>query len=326
MTLPAAGGNVTQTDSNGAKADYGPATIFGGIQPANVTHPRRRRGPSRPRPRETTGPTGSASSSVDIVLNNPANPAAPGGFGPPPLEGQQLHVVCSASAGSTTGSTNIVNGTLTTSTEPTSGDPVNQEAIPANPPVNYTRSGVINNVGVVFTVVFNQQIINADGSLTVNAVHSYLFGPTAVGEEIIGQVTCGTNPSSLVPNDTQAPTCGAPLVLLQGIGGAPRVPQQVQEGIFDAQGIQTIDNIQTTNATVQVGQDPASSQAYLRFTPGQTGPLDIIATETDANLPTSFSFDATDTVGNKTHVVVSGNPPVDDLDHFAAAAASASAR
>ncbi len=38
--------------------------------------------------------------------------------------------------------------------------------------VNYSRSGLINNVGDTFTVVYNQQIVNSDGSLTVHAVHS----------------------------------------------------------------------------------------------------------------------------------------------------------
>ena len=43
-----------------------------------------------------------------------------------------------------------------------------------------------------FRYVFNEQIRNADGSITVNAAHQYVLGPTAVGELIIVQSRCGT--------------------------------------------------------------------------------------------------------------------------------------
>ncbi|HEX8771787.1 MAG TPA: hypothetical protein VF711_13550, partial [Acidimicrobiales bacterium] len=161
-------------------------------------------------------------SSTDITLysNPPSVPCAsgypppctaPGGFGPIPVEGDSLHVTCSASQTSVTGSTTFTNAVLATSTD-AEGEPLDQEPVPDNPPVNYTRSGVITNVGDVFVVVYNQQIVDSAGSLTVNAVHMYLFGPTAVGEVIKGQVTCGTTPSAFTSADTVAPTCGRPVV------------------------------------------------------------------------------------------------------------------
>ena len=64
------------------------------------------------------------------------------------------------------------------------GSPAATDPIPATPRVNYTVSGVIFNVGDTFTVVFNEHIVNPDGSLTVNAVHMYLFGAYAVGDAI----------------------------------------------------------------------------------------------------------------------------------------------
>lgn len=39
--------------------------------------------------------------------------------------------------------------------------------------------------------VYNEQVVNPDGSITVNAGHQYLLGPIAVGDLILGQVVCG---------------------------------------------------------------------------------------------------------------------------------------
>ncbi|MDQ6839750.1 MAG: hypothetical protein M3137_15845, partial [Actinomycetota bacterium] len=136
---PVAGNNPT-----GAKAQYGPAVIFGGIWPKAVGSAP----PSGPISVSTKGTPGakSVTSSADIVLRSPADPASPGGFGPPPVEGDELHVSCTASDKAVTGSTTFVHGTLATATD-AEGDPVTQEPIPDKPPVNYTRSGVITNVG-----------------------------------------------------------------------------------------------------------------------------------------------------------------------------------
>lgn len=45
-------------------------------------------------------------------------------------------------------------------------------------------------MGDSFRYVLDEQIVNPDGSLTVNAAHQYFLGPTAVGELIIGHSVC----------------------------------------------------------------------------------------------------------------------------------------
>jgi hypothetical protein len=64
--------------------------------------------------------------------------------------------------------------------------------VPDNPGANTSYEGKIESVGDTFRYVFNEQVKNADGSITVNAAHQYLLGPTAVGDVIIGQSRCGS--------------------------------------------------------------------------------------------------------------------------------------
>ena len=330
------GGSMTAADGDGAKAVYGPAVIHGGRWPCeevdedldgNRNCPSAAPG-SGPQAASTSGTPagGTVTSSADISLHPERIPVtcystygpvchATGGFGPSPSEGDSMHVECSASKTAVTGSTTFSNAVLATSTD-AEGSPVDQEPVPDNPPVNYTRHGVISNVGDVFTVVYNQHIVNADGSLTVNGVHMYLFGPTAVGELIRGSVTCGTNPTPLTPTDTVAPSCGTPVIKTMGpTDPTPQTPRSELVGVFDAgngssaSGIQSVSNIQVTNGTVQVG-NPSSTQQYLRFTPGQTGPLAISATRSNESLPMYWSFDVTDAAGNTSHCRGAEAPPV----------------
>ncbi|MEO7555539.1 MAG: hypothetical protein ABIV94_02905, partial [Acidimicrobiales bacterium] len=271
VTLPAGGSAtpITATDPDGAKATYGPATIFGGVFLDGQGFEK----PSGPIDVSTQGTaaSGTVTSSVDFTLSG--NPVAPGGFGPSPVEGKGLHVECSASDAGVSGSTMITEGTLSTATD-SGGDPTTQEPIPMNPPPNYTRSGAITNVGDVFTVVFNEHIVNADGSLTVNASHLYLFGPTAVGQQIVGQVTCGTTPSAIAPNDTQPPACGLPDIEPNGPEDpTPITPLTVLIGLFDTGGLQSITDTQATNGSIQVGKPTGAN--YLQFKPPQTGPLSV---------------------------------------------------
>ncbi len=65
--------------------------------------------------------------------------------------------------------------------------------LPTNPAPNTTYEGHlhIGSKTDTFRWVFNEQISNADGSITVNAAHQYLLGPMATGELIVGQVVCG---------------------------------------------------------------------------------------------------------------------------------------
>ena len=310
VTLPPGGSAtpITAEDLDGATAQYGPARIFAGLWPLHVASAPPS-GPISVSTKGTVGPGGSVESSADIVLRTPANPDSPGGFGPGPVEGDELHATCRATETGVTGSTRFVKGILSTSTD-AGGSPVDQEPIPDNPPPNYTRHGVITNVGDVFSVVFNEQIHNADGSLTVNAFHMYLFGPVAVGESVGGQVKCGTSPAPAAAGDKQPPICGRRVVApVAPDDPTPRVPREELIGVADAGGLQTISNVQVTNGTVNV---PPNGTSYLNFNPGQTGPLPITATRTaeaeDANLPMTWSFDATDKAGNVSHCDGQGSP------------------
>ncbi len=319
VNLPTTGSDdpITATDPDGAKAQYGPAVIFGGRWPASLPSAP----PSGPIFASTKGTPagGTVTSYADIMLNDPPTPA-PGGFGPSPAEGDSLHVECSASQTATTGSTTFVNATLATATDGF-GEPTIVEPVPNVPPVNYTRSGVITNVGDVFTAVYNEQIVNADGSLTVNAVHLYLFGPTAIGELIKGQVTCGTTPPALTPGaDTTKPSCGVLVVAPMGpTDPTPQVPRTELIGVFDAGGVASITNLAATNATVSVNNQyvvpaPSSTPTSYTYAPPYKGPLPVSATRTPAaetgDLPMTWSFDVTDALGNTRHCSNALSAPV----------------
>ncbi len=105
---------------------------------------------------------------------------------------------CTASATGVSGSTFVTEGTLQTS----EGDPSVEGDetvvdVPFEPAPNTTYEGQIEGVGDSFRAVFNEQIVNPDGSLTVNAYHLYLLGPTAVGDLIVGQSVCGVTATAL---------------------------------------------------------------------------------------------------------------------------------
>lgn len=172
VTLPAAGSAVpiTATAPTGS-AQYGPALIFSS-GPINVST------------QGTTGPAGSVTSSSTISGVNTS--------GQEVFTAGSVSSTCTATEAGVSGSTTITNGTLQTS----EGDPnVDGDetvvVIPTNPAPNTTYNGAIETVGDTFRYVFNEQIVNPDGSLTVNAAHQYLLGPTAVGDLIIGQSRCG---------------------------------------------------------------------------------------------------------------------------------------
>ena len=219
VTLPPAGADPALTASEPtASAVYGPAKIFGGKWPPNVAVAPGS-GPITVSTKGKTGPGGYVTSTADIVQfakplpvqcegepMGSTNCTAPGGFGPnPPTEGDELHSTCTADAKGATGSTRFVKAILSTATDP-DGNPINEEPVPDNPPVNYTRTGQLTNVGDNYRIVYNEQIKEGNGSITVNAVHLYLLGPIAIGESILGQVRCSTGGAvSAGPSTSQAP-------------------------------------------------------------------------------------------------------------------------
>ena len=349
VALPAdgSGGSMSASDANGAVGKYGPATIHGGLWPCEEpgTDPNGdgyvgnclgSPPPSGPQNAHTEGSPalGTVTSVAEINLHPTPIPAdcyqgfpggyGPecadrGGFGPFPVSGDSMHVECSANGSAVSGFTEFSNATLATATDG-DGSPTVTEPVPNNPPPNYTRHGVITNVGDVFTVVYNEQIHNADGSLTVIGTHMYLFGPVAIGEVIRGQVTCGTDQSPAVA-DTLAPSCGTPVVKPMGPEDpTPQSPRSELVGTFDARGLQSVTNIEVTNGDVLVGD--STGLAYRQFVPGQTGPLQVTATRNaeaeTARLPMHWSFDVTDVAGNTSHCVGFEGPPVANDDAYTA--------
>jgi len=110
------------------------------------------------------------------------------------LTATNLASTCTASkSGGVSGSTTVTAGRLQTS----EGNPAVQGDetfvdVPARPEPNTTYTGKVESVGDTFRYVFNEQVVQADGSIIVNAAHQYLLGPTAVGELILGQSRCAT--------------------------------------------------------------------------------------------------------------------------------------
>ncbi|MDQ6616537.1 MAG: hypothetical protein M3083_17795, partial [Actinomycetota bacterium] len=104
---------------------------------------------------------------------------------------------CTASSAGLSGSTTFTNAKLATSTNEV-GDPATTVQVPANPPANDTINGTLQVNGSLdtFKWVFNEQMVNPQGSITVNAAHQYLFGPTGRGDVIIGQAFCARSVSA----------------------------------------------------------------------------------------------------------------------------------
>nr|MBA3268819.1 cadherin-like domain-containing protein [Acidimicrobiia bacterium] len=201
VTCPEGGGTATVTDPDGARGGTGPAVIFGGQWPDASPEPP----PSGPLTSGIDCQLGvggyvTASTSVTLMppgstwtpINETTSYPHPGGVGPSPFIADEVRSTCTASGEGLSASTTIVNGILETSYDPATGEPIATEPVPENPEPGYTREGTLDHVGGDrWVAVFNEQIINPDGSITVNAVHMYLLGPIATGEMVIGSSTCG---------------------------------------------------------------------------------------------------------------------------------------
>jgi murein DD-endopeptidase MepM/ murein hydrolase activator NlpD len=176
VILPAPGGSESVSDPDGsAVVRYGPGIIFS-------------RGPATVRTEGTTGAGGSVTSTAEIQTVNAT--------GREVFTAASLSSTCTASESGVTGSTTISGGRLQTSegNPDLPGDEVWVD-LPTNPTADETYPGRVETVGDTFEYRFNEQIPNADGSLTVYAAHLALTGPTAVGHIYIGRVDCGVDPS-----------------------------------------------------------------------------------------------------------------------------------
>lgn len=149
---------VTAEDTDGALAQYGPAILFAGSGPMKVS---------------TKGKK-SITSSASVK-----------GIDAGPFVAGSVRCTCTASASATKAETTITKGVLVTATD-AEGNPTKSERIPSKPAKNLTRKGV-NTIGDKFKVVFNEQKVGRDGTITVTAVHMYLLGPAATGEIVVAQ-------------------------------------------------------------------------------------------------------------------------------------------
>jgi len=199
----------------------------------------------------TTGPSGSVTSSATV--NNINN--ASGGQ----LVATSLASTCTASESGATGTTTITGGTFETDSgddDPTNSLPDHPPAVatlPTNPAVNQTFEGHvhINDTTDNFRIVFNEQIVDpVDGSITVNAAHQYLLGPTATGDLIIGQVVCGVTAGAGGATTTTAAPGGPTTTAPPGTTPttAPQTPTTVGQ------------TPPTTQAPVTVPQNPVTAQ------------------------------------------------------------------
>ncbi|MBA3480842.1 MAG: hypothetical protein H0T51_03410 [Pirellulales bacterium] len=183
VTLPPGGSAfpIIATAATGS-AIVGPARLFSS-------------GPITVSTQGTIGSNGSVTSSTNITNVNTSG-----------VEVFTASSVVSASTASKTGlsgSTTITNGMLQTD----SGYDINEDgdftdagehspvsvAVPTNPAPNATFDGHLHIGGAsdFFQYIFNEQILNPNGSLTINAAHQRFLGPTAVGDLIIGQSISG---------------------------------------------------------------------------------------------------------------------------------------
>ena len=187
VTLAADASNSPQiATAPSGNASAGPATIFSSGQIGVSTQ-------------GTLGPGGSVSSSTDIGNVNAS--------GNEPFTAASLASSCTASETAVSGSTTITGGTLqidSGDSDPTNTIPNHAPVnvtLPANPAPNTSYDGHLHfgNTTDNFRYVFNEQIVNPDGSITVNAAHEYLGGPFATGDMIIGQSVCGVTTGAPPP-------------------------------------------------------------------------------------------------------------------------------
>jgi hypothetical protein len=181
VSLPSTGGSVSLTDSDGSKASYGPAVIFGWYDTVTQTYVNSGS--------ETVLAQGSTAGSGTVLSRATVNNAGPG-----PLVMPQVVTTCQRSGSTTVASVQVNNGFVETSTDPNTGDVTSTQAIPSSPTAGLTINGTLNHIGDSFSIVFNEQTTNADGSKTVVGAHMYLLGPIAVGDMVVASATCGVTP------------------------------------------------------------------------------------------------------------------------------------
>lgn len=190
VTLPSSGSGstvISGVDNDGALSSNGPAVWFSGPWPVDPNAPAV---PSGQLSVSTNGTT--VVQAVSQVKGVGPSPFHTGAYGT--LDGS-VYAKCTASSPTSfTFQTTITGGQVETSTDPVTGDPVTFYDVPSSPAAGLRVDFTLNstpNGGDHGHFIFNEQITNADGSKTLNAVHEYMEGPNATGDLIIGQVKCG---------------------------------------------------------------------------------------------------------------------------------------
>lgn len=194
VTLPAEGSAepITETAADEESVQYGPAII---VQSTGVTVSTE----------GTTGPDGSVTSSAELEFDEDREEQVD------PFKADSLASTCTAAESGTTGSVSLTGGTLVTSTDPDTEEPLETVDLPAEPEPNTSFTGTIDHVGDTFRLVLNEQIEEGD-TLTVNAVHLYLGEDgdgVAQGDAVLGQSVCGVSASAASPSDTPPSTQAA---------------------------------------------------------------------------------------------------------------------
>ncbi len=174
VTLPAGGSAVPVTASAPTgSVVYGPAIIFSS-------------GPITLSTQGTIGPGGTVTTTATIDTVNTSQQEV--------FTADSISSTCTASESGVSGSTLVTNGVLVLQdpNPDVSGEKGEQIVnVPTNPAPNTTYSGTVANVNDNFEYLFNEQIVNPDGSITVYAAHLRLLGPTAIGDVFVGKVECG---------------------------------------------------------------------------------------------------------------------------------------
>lgn len=189
--------------ADGSSAKVGPAVLFGGVQspasgPLTTTIDCRR------------GPEGHVTASASVTpmpegatYDVPDDGLDPiphiGGVGAGAFRAAAVHSRCTMTATGSTVEVAIEGGIVVTHAQAQDHDP-GIVFVPPSPEPNTVIEGHIHlgpDTQENFRVIFNEQVHNDDGSLTVNAVHVELLGPSAVGDVVVASSTCG--PLSTVP-------------------------------------------------------------------------------------------------------------------------------
>ncbi len=169
----------------------------------------------------------SLGASGDVNVTTDITGSAPRSDQPVTLQYDRVQSSCTATEdGGVTTSVTITNGTVATSADDTG--PLTTQNVPTNPSPGSSIQGYVD-VGFAvdeYETIFNEITNNADGSVTVTAVHvdisdqgQQMGNNVVLGDIYIGRATCGitdtttptTPPPTTVPPTTVPPTTVPPV-------------------------------------------------------------------------------------------------------------------